>query len=377
MWAACLFCHGHLGRNDLLSTFPVGRRLAFDPARGRLWVLCQRCGRWNLSPLEERWEAIEDAERLFRGSPIRVATDHVGLTEIPDGLTLLRIGPAPRPELATWRYGRILRRHLTRTSPARAAVRAATGLSRVLSRGVLRAVQGTGLWAPGYDALTWMRIHALPDRVLAMVPTASGEPLLIRAAHLEHSQLIRPERREPWRITVPHDTGTVTLSGDAGLRTAGKLFAALNGVGASGEQVQSAFRKLEDAGNPAGYFARIAALALRTSWGRYPDAVADGPMMPPQLSDAERLALYLTNRSFWGRGAIGSEPRTALPKLPVVDRLALEMAANEDAERRAMEGALAELEAAWREAEEIAAIADNLFQLRAPRLSPASRPLPA
>ena len=100
-------------------------------------------------------------------------------------------------------------------------------------------------------------------------------------------------------------------------------------------------------------------------------------MMPPQLSDAERVALYLTNRSFWGRGAIGSEPRTALPKLPVVDRLALEMAANEDAERRAMEGALAELEAAWREAEEIAAIADNLFQLRAPRLSAASRPLPA
>ena len=376
MWAACLFCHGHLGRNDLLPTFPVGRRLAFDPARGRLWVLCDRCGRWNLSPLEERWEAIEDSERLFRGSPTRVATDNVGLAELPEGLTLVRIGPAPRPELATWRYGRLLRRHFGRSSPGRAAVRVATGLSRVVSRGVLRAVQGAGLQAPGYDALTWVRIHVLPDRVLAMVPTAAGEPLLIRAAHLEHSELIRPERREPWRIVVPHDTGLVTLAGDAGLRTAGKLFAALNGVGASSEQVQSAFRKLEDAGNPDGYFARIAALALRTSWGRFPDAVADGPMMPPHLSEAERLALYLTNRSFWGRGAIGSEPRTALPKLPVVDRLALEMAANEDAERRAMEGALAELEAAWQEAEEIAAIADNLLQHRAPGLL-APRPLPA
>jgi hypothetical protein len=40
--------------------------------------------------------------------------------------------------------------------------------------------------------------------------------------------------------------------------------------------------------------------------------------------------------------------------------LALEMALHEEAERRAMDGELAELEAMWREAEEIAAIADAL-----------------
>ena len=44
------------------------------------------------------------------------------------------------------------------------------------------------------------------------------------------------------------------------------------------------------------------------------------------------------------------------------------MAANEDTERRALEGELAELEAAWREAEEIAEIADNLLAARAHRL---------
>jgi hypothetical protein len=187
---------------------------------------------------------------------------------------------------------------------------------------------------------------------------------------------VRPERRGPWCIVVPHDTGIATLAGDTGLRTAAKLFAALNGAGASREQVQSAFRKLEDAGNPDGYFARVAVLALRTAWGRFPDAAADGDVMPPHPSNAERLALYLTSRSFWGRGAIGSEPRTALPKLPIVDRLALEMAANEDWECRAVEGELAELEAAWREAEEIAAIADNLFELRAPQLG-APNPLTA
>jgi hypothetical protein len=42
-------------------------------------------------------------------------------------------------------------------------------------------------------------------------------------------------------------------------------------------------------------------------------------------------------------------------------RLALEMALHEETERRAMEGELAALEGEWRLAEEIAAIADNLF----------------
>ena len=41
-------------------------------------------------------------------------------------------------------------------------------------------------------------------------------------------------------------------------------------------------------------------------------------------------------------------------------RLALEMAANEDIERQFLEGDLRALEAAWREAEEIASIADTL-----------------
>lgn len=42
-------------------------------------------------------------------------------------------------------------------------------------------------------------------------------------------------------------------------------------------------------------------------------------------------------------------------------RLALEMALHEEQERRALEGELWMLERAWREAEEIAAIADRLL----------------
>ena len=51
----------------------------------------------------------------------------------------------------------------------------------------------------------------------------------------------------------------------------------------------------------------------------------------------------------------------SLAKLPGDIRLAIEMAVHEEAERRAMEGELEILEAAWKNAEEIAAIADNLL----------------
>ena len=47
--------------------------------------------------------------------------------------------------------------------------------------------------------------------------------------------------------------------------------------------------------------------------------------------------------------------------VPLATRLALEMAAHEDTERRALEGELYLLEEAWKQAEEIAAIADDMF----------------
>jgi hypothetical protein len=87
----------------------VGRRLAYDAAKGRLWVVCTACGRWNLTPLEQRWEAIEDAERLFRKARLRAATDNVGLARVADGADLVRVGRPAAPELATWRYCRHLR----------------------------------------------------------------------------------------------------------------------------------------------------------------------------------------------------------------------------------------------------------------------------
>src|SRR5215211_1905655 len=112
MYRSCLWCNASLGHNELLPSFPVGCRFAFDARKGRLWVICPHCDRWNLTPLDERWEAIEQCERLFRGTRLRWSTDRIGLAQLAEGrgIDLVRVGDALRPELAAWRYGRMLAR---------------------------------------------------------------------------------------------------------------------------------------------------------------------------------------------------------------------------------------------------------------------------
>jgi hypothetical protein len=105
LYTHCIYCKSDLGRNEVIELFPIGRRLAFDAAQGRLWVVCKQCSRWNLTPLEERWEAIESCERLYRDTHTRLATENIGLARVAEGTDLVRIGKPQRPEFAAWRYG--------------------------------------------------------------------------------------------------------------------------------------------------------------------------------------------------------------------------------------------------------------------------------
>src|SRR5215213_8320799 len=144
MYSTCIFCHSSLGTNEAVEHFPVGRRLAFDAARGRLWVVCRSCERWNLTPLEERWEAIEECERLFSETRLRASTDNIGLARLREGLELVRIGTALRPEMAAWRYGdqfgRRRRRHILLSGAAIAAV------GGIVVLGPVTGVVGIGGW---------------------------------------------------------------------------------------------------------------------------------------------------------------------------------------------------------------------------------------
>ena len=81
MYSTCLFCNRDLGRKEVVEHFPVGRRLAYDAAKGRLWVVCRHCERWNLTPLDERWEGWQDLERgeLVALAPLVVLTIVVGV----------------------------------------------------------------------------------------------------------------------------------------------------------------------------------------------------------------------------------------------------------------------------------------------------------
>jgi hypothetical protein len=335
VYATCLFCNGDLGRNDAIESFPVGRRLAFDAANGRLWVVCRRCERWNLTPLEERWEAIEACERAFRATKLRVSTDQIGLARLAEGLELVRIGAPQRPEMAAWRYGDQFGRRRRRHYVMLAGSVAVAGVI-VVAGPVLGLVSGVAINP------MWQLVNAgrgiYRHRTLVNVPAPDGTVLRTRLTDLHRVRLssVAGEivievptasgyRTGPW---YRYSSGRATneLTGDAAIRAAGALLPHINQRGGNRDEVQRAVSLLE--ADPA----------------------------PERVFTAALGSVERTSR--WNTGRYGA---SLLHKLPLHTRLALEMAAHEDAERRALEGELHVLEAAWRDAEEIAKIADSLL----------------
>jgi hypothetical protein len=334
MYSACLFCHRSLGSNETIEAFPVGRRLAFDPARGRLWVVCRSCERWNLTPLEERWEAVEQAERIFREARLRASTENVGLARVAEGFDLVRIGRPLRPELAAWRYGdqfgRRRRHHVLFGAGALAASLAlslgGTIIGGTLVGGMIYAGSGHLFagWRPHHDTIS--------------VRSDEGITLTLEPQHLREAELVRLGSSDGWALDVAHrDWGTtirtpsgrrhlgpfVRLTGDAARRAARLVLPRLNHAGGGARQVAGAVRLLEAHGSGDDAFR--------------------------SLPGFDRPARATQNVSM------------PIATLPAALRLALEMAAHEDLERRALDGELAELEQAWKDAEEIAAIADDLL----------------
>jgi hypothetical protein len=314
MYTTCLFCNHQLGANEVIEPFPVGRRLAFDQARGRLWVVCRRCEKWNLTPLEERWEAIEICERRFRDARKRVTSDNIGLAKLDEGLELVRIGKPLRPEFAAWRYGDQFGRRRQRQILTLAGLTVAGGGLIVVGLGA--GVFGLASWAAS-QAVNELMAVAKRRRIIARVQDQEGGRLTVRGEHLPEVHFLSGGRfGGDWGLSVLHDDGTSILAGDAARRCAALLLPRINRSGASREKVQAAVGMIESAGEAARF-----------------------------LSAEAELSRYEAG---------------ALPELDLETRLAIEMAVNEENERVALEGELALLELEWKEAEEIAAIADEL-----------------
>lgn len=333
MYSNCIFCRAALGANDMVEHFPIGQRLAFDASKGRLWVVCRRCERWNLSPLEERWEAIEECERAFRATTLRLSTDNIGLAQLRDGTELVRIGTPLRPELAAWRYGDQFGRRRRRT-----LVRSGIGLAVIggaIAGGAAIGVSMAGaLWAyAGVRALT----HGSPDSVVAVISDADGGDVPVTAAVLALSRLAWDTDTLTWVLELPttHDGVMILRDADA-MRAAAFLMPAANRFGASRAVTREAVELFERHQHAEALFRAVAAQWDGTGAG-YRD-LPNGRI------------------EFVAHG-----PHGYLTRLAPAQRLALEMAAHEDTERAALEGELRELEAAWRRAEEIAAISDDLL----------------
>ena len=126
MFTRCIFCHAPFPENGVFGRLPPGHRLAFDPGRGRLWVVCEGCHRWNLCPIEKRWEALHQLERMVRDKSRLVAeTDNIVLLSAGE-LFLIRVGKAGLAEQAWWRYGRELNARRTRFQSSRSQITAYT-----------------------------------------------------------------------------------------------------------------------------------------------------------------------------------------------------------------------------------------------------------
>ncbi len=345
MYATCLNCHAPLGANEMLERFPVGRKLAFDPAKGRLWVVCRACRQWNLSPLDERWEAIEEGERLYRDTRLRASTDNVGLARLRDGTELIRIGEPQRPEFAAWRYGaRFTKRWMLNAPGAAVAgtfgVLAKGGGAQFLFKiGLIPAVTVIGLAATAAMIRRRRIVSRLVDR--------DGSRIALTQAHVETLRIV-PDEEEPegWYLRVrrpnpwarwfhAHDPELVLRGADA-TRAVATLLPRVNRTGGRRATVAEAVAVLERYGSAAGVLRKASRYDIDAKksrrFGRF-DTISDDDT-PSTLSE--------------------------FVKAPAPIRLAVEMAAHEDQERLLIAGELDDLTTQWKEAEEIAAISDDL-----------------
>lgn len=324
MHTTCMYCKKSLGTNEVVESFPVGRRLAFDAAKGRLWVVCRKCQRWNLTPLEERWEAVEDCESLFREIPTRASTENIGLARHNEGLDLVRIGEPPRGEFAAWRYGDQLGTRL-RKQLAWAGTMGGCVLIGASGLIPLPALAVAAIGGGAYPVLAWeylrpvvkVRMEGSDDGGAA----APDEVARFSRHNLRSIRLLPAEDEPGFSVEVSKGMRKARFPGEGARRVAAALLPHLNGWGGSRLSIERAVHEIESEGDPGRFVARVAKLGYR-NW----------------------------------RGRSGN-----IASFPYCTRLALEMAVHEEQERRALEGELWLLEQAWKEAEEIAAIADNLL----------------
>jgi hypothetical protein len=339
MYRHCIYCSADLGANEAIEHFPVGRQVAFDGEKGRLWAVCGRCARWNLAPIEERWEAVEEAEKRFHDTRLRVQRENIGVARLADGTRLVRVGAALAGELAAWRYGETLQARRKRyLVVAAVGVLVPVALTSLFIAGIVGSGASSLLGLEGYvrEAINGRRkLYELPGHA------GRSESIVLQRRHMAGARLSAGREGEP-QVELPRAPGhngvsRLVVRGEEARRLLERTLVLMNANGARRRQVDTAVDALHRAGSAEDFIARAA------REGRA--LVAGAP--------AKSFRVY-------------RDPKQRVP-LDRTGALALEMALHEAHERRALEGELTLLEAAWRDAEQIAAIADRLAMAPQPQ----------
>jgi hypothetical protein len=203
MFSSCAFCNAAFDGDGGPSGLGVGRRIAFDEWKGRLWVVCSRCSRWNLTPFDDRLERIEAVARAASQGRIAASTQQVALIRW-ERYDLVRVGKPPRVELATWRYGERLRnRQRERMKVVVPLTVAAIGL------GIAANVAAGG----GFGVVVW-NVHRLADRFYVWLvggrkvqllepPICAhcGSVMQLRARHVQYARIV-PDRHEEMAVVL-------------------------------------------------------------------------------------------------------------------------------------------------------------------------------
>ena len=281
----------------------------------------------------------------FQQSRLRASTDEIGLARLGDGTQLVRIGRPVRAEFAAWRYGDQFGRRRVRA--------AALGVGGVAAAGALAGgaiTLGVSLVAflPLFQVSTILFSAATSGSLFRQAPFGDpegpgsvypiGHPRLVGATEaeggwgleVEYSARFDPSReaKETWlqrALTKQTPIGTIRLVGAPARALLARHAPRLNRSGAPAKRVRGAVDLIAEAGNAAA--------------------------LPAFL--ARHRSRFTSQQIFGDSGS--------LPSLSREVRLALEMAAHEEVERAILDGELAGLEAQWRNAEEEAAISDDLL----------------
>lgn len=333
MYTNCFICRRQLGTNAAVAHLAIGKKIAFDVDRGRLWVVCSHCGQWCLTPMEERWEAIAECDALFQGAEARVSKENVALARTGD-VELIRIGAAPRDDIANWRYGpRFARRRRKARIVSGVAAVAAGGGTGVALYAIGAAALSTGsvlvgVWLLALGSLYAFKLRHLPDWApVARLSFADGSHRILRRFDLPRIVLYRRSEKPHALVRVRLDDLEVTYTGDDLVELLSRVLPHANWAGASPQDIAAATAAVDRA-----------------------EGVSDDAHERASRRDAlERLMARTRN---------APQP---LMRLSVVDRLALEMAVAEEVERRSMSSELPQLAQRWVEEEEIARTSDDMF----------------